>query len=200
MGGFLVALLFRAKRDNQTVSDAKSELADVSDLRMLSRTDLAELAKAQPDDPHVALAWMSRCVETNVPPPPECTAHFSRLLPRIVREGDAGQTGAAVLALSVRPGAVPASVLAETAARQEKAGQPQLAASLLDRAIRAPDCTDAIAEGAVFRSAMIQEAWFQNHAGALQGFEEFVRRWPMSPMAPQAQERAKVLKARLGTP
>lgn len=196
LGGFLVALAFRAKRDDPVVSDAKSELADANDLRALSKFDLSRLAMSQQDNKDIALAWMSRCVEYGGIPPQDCVEHFLKHARILAREGDIDQVGPAFFNLSEVQGRVPSNVLFDVGVRLEKEGRPQLAVPLLERVLRAPDCTDSIAEGAVFRLGMAQEAWFQNHAKALEWFEYFQQRWPMSPMEPQVKERVRVLRQR----
>lgn len=196
LGGFLVALALKAKRDDPTVSDAKSELAESSDLRALTKFELSKLALGQPDNQDVAMAWMSRSLEYGNRPAPDCTTHFLKHARGLSRTGDVDQVGAAFFNLSETPGAVPAQVLFDAGVRLEREGRPQLALPILERVLRAPDCTDSLAESATFKLGMIQEAWYQNHARALELFEEFDRRWPLSPMEGQVKERIRVLRGK----
>lgn len=198
LGGFVVALALCAKRDDATVSDAKSELSESSDLRALTRLELSKLAGSQPDNQEVALAWMSRSLEYGNMPQQDCVDHFLRHSRAVSRSGDVDQAGSVILQLSDVPGRIPAQVLFDMAVRLEKEGRPQMAVPLFERCLKAPDCNDSLAESATFRLGMVQEAWFQNHAKALELFQEFVVRWPMSPMEGQVKERIRVLQAAVG--
>lgn len=191
LGGFVMALVLRARRDDATVSDAKSELADVNDLRALSKYELSKLAEVQPDNPDLALAWISRSTE------PAAVAFFKRHLNVLARTGDIDELGSALFNLSEQPGVIPAHVLFDVGARLEREGRPQLAVPLLERCLREPDCTDSTAEGAVFRLGMVQEAWFQNHAKALEWFTYHQQKWPFSPMESQVRERVAVLSGKV---
>ena len=196
LGGFLTALAFRAKRDDVEVSDAKSELSDASDLRALSKTELGKIALSQPTNEEVALAWMTRSLEYGNRPQQDCVNHFLKHSRSLARTGETDQVGAAFLNLSENPSTIPASLLFDVGARLEKEGRPQMALPLLERAMKAPDCSDTIAEGASFRIGMLHEAWFQNHAKALEWFEYFYQRWPMSPMEAQVKERIRILRGK----
>lgn len=197
LGGFLVALAMRVGRDDVVVSDAKSTLTDVGDLRVLSKHELGQMVGSQPNNAELALAWMNRSLQYGSLPGADVTQHFLRHGREIVRNGDIEQVGAAVFNLSQQPGAVPAQLLLDAATRLERESRPQLAKPLLERAISAADCTDAVAESAIFKLGMIEEAWFQNHAKALELFQEHARRWPMSPMDAQVKARIAVLSSRI---
>lgn len=197
LGGFVAVLLLRAKRDDVVISDAKSELADSSDLRSLTKYELAQLARAQPDNPDVALAWVGRCLTYGGAAEPEAIDHFCNHARHLAREGDIDQVGAAMFALSEIPGRIPAHLLLDAAIRLEREGRPQFALPLLERVLKAPDCNDSLAEGAVFRLGMINEAWYQNHHKALEWFQEHQRRWPFSAMEGQVKDRIAVLSAKV---
>ena len=197
LGGFLVALALRAKRDDPTVSDAKSELADVNDLRALSKYELSQLALAQPDNPDLALAWLCRTMDHGGIPPHDAVSHFLKHAKVLARTGDIEQVGQAFFTLSQTSGQVPAAMLLDVGTRLEREGRPQMALPLLERALQSPDTNDAVAESAVFKLGMLQEAWFQNHTRALELFREHQSRWPMSPMEQQVKSRIAILSTKV---
>lgn len=197
LGGFLAVLALRAKRDDLVVSDAKSELADSSDLRSLTKYELAQLARVQPNNPDVALAWVGRSMQYGGVADPAAVDHFCKHAQHLAREGDIDQVGAAMFSLTETPGRIPAHLIFDCAVRLEKEGRPQFALPLMERVLKAPDCSDSVAEGAVFRLGMIQEAWFQNHHKALEWFQEHQRRWPFSAMEAQVRDRIAVLSAKV---
>jgi membrane associated rhomboid family serine protease len=197
-GGFLLAILLRGKRDDADVGEAKSVLSEgEGDLRILTRGQLADLAKAEPNNPKVALAWMQSGLHDGRAPLPECLEMVQRLWPQILREGDPKVLSEVALALALRPDVLSARQMMDAALLVEKAGHPQVALSLLDRSRSAPGSTDGDQENAVYRMALINEAWFQNHTQALALLEEHAARWPMSPMAGQVAERLRVVRAKV---
>ena len=196
-GGFLLALLLRGKRDDSDVGEAKSVLSEgEGDHRLLTRGQLADLAKAEPNNPKVALAWMQSGMHDGRAPQPECLEMVRRLWPQILRDGDPKVLSEVALALALRPDVLSARQMMDAAMLVEKAGHPQVALTLYERSRTAPGSTDADQETAVFRAAMIQEAWFQNYVQALALLEEHQSRWPFSPMAGQVAERLRVARAK----
>lgn len=199
--GFLLMFVFRAKRDDEHTSEAKATLHDTKDYSALTRMQLGDLAKTQPDNADIALHWMQAALRQNpAAVPPECVAMFGRHLPALVRDGQDLQTIGAVLGqLSQKPGAVPAGYLITFSLRLEKGGQPQPARQLLESVRKDPTASEQDHEAATFRLAGIAEQWNQHWDLALSLYREFLQKYPMSPIAGTAQSRVKYLENKIAT-
>lgn len=197
LGGFLVALALRATRDNVAVSDAKSNLAEVDDLRILGRVELAEMAKVQASDPEIALAWINRSMEYGATPDQASIAHFKKHLPNLIASGRVEHAGLIIMKLAEDPRCIPATLLYDAALKFESMGNPNMALNLLDKCVRQPDCTDSLADGAVYKLGQINEAWHNNYAKALEWFRYHQQRWPFSPMEVHVKQRIQILEQRI---
>lgn len=196
LGGFLMAMLLRARRDSSEASEAKAMFADVKDLSMLSAWELADMHRANPTDPLIALHWMTRC-QRDGRVPDECHHAFRVLLPAMVREIEAPAVGFVVAAQFPTPGQIDPSLLLDLGLRCERAGEFHLAIRLMDFAVASPGVRPDIVESALYRIGVLSETAVANPQRALQAYDEVVRRFGISPMGDQARERARQLRQRL---
>lgn len=194
-GGFILCMLFRPKRDSRTASDAKAMLAETDDLALLSRIELQEMAKANPDDALLTMHWMTRSIHDQRVDS-ACRDAFIRLLPRMIEEQPASAVGSCLLAF-VRTGhPVSTRMLVQVAAACEKDIQPSLGLKLYETAWADPNLALVDRESILFRVAIICETSLGNEPRAVASYQEIIRGNPMSPMAEKARVRLKALQAR----
>ena len=194
LGGFLLCAAFRPKRDNRVASDAKAVFAETKDLSLASAQELSHIYAGNPNDTHVVLTWMYRCIrEQRIDP--KCKAEFFRLLPKMMTEQPAGSVGSCLLALNDPPGSLPARTCISAASNCERSGESNVALKLYETAWQSSDITPSEQESALFRVALLCERNFQNFPRAIATYQEVVSRFPMSPMADQARTRLKALSA-----
>lgn len=199
--GFLLVFIFRIKRDDEHVSEAKATLHETKDYSTLTRMQLGDLAKLQPDNPEIALYWMEASLRQNSSSiPPECVACFTRNLPTLVRDGKDLQTLAAVIGtFGQTPGAIAPGYLITLSLRLEKEGKPQNARQLLEAVRKDPKASEQDRETATFRLAGIAEQWNQQWDVAASLYREFLQKYPMSPFAGTAQSRLKYLENKIAS-
>jgi membrane associated rhomboid family serine protease len=193
-GGFLLCAMFMPKRDSRTASDAKAIFAETKDLSLASNIELSEIQRSNPDDPHVVLTWMYRCIRENRIDP-KCKEAFFRLLPRMLEEQPPGSVGSCLLSLN-EPGApatIPVRTLIQVASACERAKEAGVALKLYEMAWQCHDISPSEQEMALFRVAMLCERSFQNFPRAIATYQEVVNRFGMSPMADQARIRIRAL-------
>lgn len=197
LGGFLVCMAFRPRRDSAEASEAKAMVSDVGDFGILSARELASVAQSSPEDPFIALHWMYKSQKDMYGVKPECLASFQRLLPRMLREmEDPLSVGSCIAGLLHKPDAIPLPLVIDCAGRLERHGHYMLAIQLYDHVVRAPAARPADVESAMMRTAILCETALQNHQRALGTYHEIVRRFGVSPAADQARMKAKALEAR----
>lgn len=197
LGGFVVCLAFRPRRDSAEASEAKAMASDVGDFGILSSRDLASIAGSNPDDPFIALHWMYKSQRDPYGVKPECLASFQRLLPRMLREiEDPASVGGCLTGLGQNLETIPLALIIDCAGRLERHGNYMLALQLYDHVIKSPRARPDDVESAMMRSAILCETALQNHARALGTYHEIVRRFGVSPTADQARQKAKALEAR----
>ncbi|MCB0826491.1 MAG: rhomboid family intramembrane serine protease [Armatimonadetes bacterium] len=192
LGGFLCALLLRVKRDDEYVSEAKSTLAEAKDLSMLTRIQLRDMCSVQPDDSLLAHHWMYKS-QQSPPVTDECIQHFMKHLPNIVREGDGASAAACVAGLIDQGTVFDNKVLLDCAGAAEKSGATSPAIKLLTTIRNSQHATSDDLETATFRLASIYEQWMNNPHKALELFQEYQHRWPMSPMESVVRQKISVL-------
>ncbi len=192
-GGFLICALLRPKRDSETVSQAKATLSETKDLRTLSRAELAELHKVQPDDTTIALNWMHRSLRDPMGVRPECQAAFVRLLPKMMKEHEVGTIAQCLPFVLATPGAVKPTLVADIAQQMERLSDNTLALRLYETVLADPNSREGDLEVATYRIGILCESAFSNYARAYQCYEEVARRWPMSPFAEQAKVRMAIV-------
>lgn len=196
IGGCLMALLLRAKRDTAEASEAKAMLSETKDLGVLSPRELAAMHNANPTDPLIALHWMHKSIRDPYGVKPECQAAFMALLPKMLRELDAGPVGFCVSTLAMKPGVVPPALTLDAAHRLEKMGEFAISMRLYDVVARDPSSRPSEVESALFRVGILCETALNNPQRAAEAYREVVRRFELSPMADQAQARLKGMLAR----
>lgn len=197
LGGFLVALAMRPKRDSQDASEAKAVVSEAKDYSVLSSRELAAIAASTPDDPFIALHWMFRSLRDQYGVKPECVDSFRRLLPRMLREiSDPTSIGSCMMGLSNRPDVLPVNLIADCANRVERHGQFMLALQLHDQVIKHPSARPDDVEASMLRSAILCETALNNPQRALGLYYEISNRYGLSPIADQARTRAKAMESR----
>jgi len=200
LGGFLVCLAFRPQRDDEFVSQAKATFSDTQDLRTLTKTELAELARVNPANTAVVLNWMHKSLSQAGGVKPECQETFLRSIPKMMQEQEIGPIAYCVGALAQAPGVVHSRILIETASRLERVGDNLTAMRMYDLILKDPAASEGDQEAATFRVGLLAESAFSNYHQAMAAYQEVIRRWPMSPFAEQAAARLKVVSVRAVTP
>jgi membrane associated rhomboid family serine protease len=196
-GGFLVCLLLRPKRDDEFTSTAKATLAETKDLSILTRLELANLHKANPEDDAVILNWMYKSLREPGGPKPECSEAFFKYLPRLVQQQEIGAIATCVSALNMPPGTVKSNIVLDCAARLERANDNLSAIRMYEAVLKDPKAPDADLEAAMFRGGLLSEAAFQRFDSAKVAYSELLRRWPMGTFSDQARARLTYVELRL---
>lgn len=193
--GFLACMAFRPHRDSEMASESKATLAEVKDLSVLSRMELAELHLGNPSDPLIVLHWMDKSLRDPQGPSQDCVDAFFKQLPRMRREMDVRVLANPMLGLSSR-GLVKAREMVSLAGDLERAADNVSAIQLYETAYGAPDATEAEQETACFRFGLISENVLHDRERASACYAEVLHRWPMGPFAQQAQTRLAAIQGR----
>ncbi len=193
--GFLACVAFRPHRDSESASQSKATLAEVKDLGVLSRMELAELHLGNPSDDLITLHWMTKALRDPQGPNQACTDAFLKALPRMRREMDARVLAAPVLGL-VPQGLFKAREMVSLAGDLERAADNLAAMRLYEAAYGAPDATEAEQETACFRTGLILENTVHNRDRAAACYNEVLHRWPMGPFADQSKMRLAGIQSR----
>lgn len=194
-GGILVALAMRAKRDNETVSQAKATLHEAKDLSVLSPFELKHLAEVNPTDTTITLNWLHRGLRDSRGPSPESIAAFQKHLPQMLHEQPIGPVAAGMAALAATPGVIPPHLLMDAAMRLEKIPDAALATRLYGLVLADPSVSEQDAEAALFRTGLMYENHFLRKDEAAAFYQRLVVRFPMGPFADQARMRLRAMKA-----
>ncbi len=192
LGGFGLTYLFGTKTESFAESQARAGLDESTDVTALTRHEIEDLARANPESIEYTMAWLGRALETGGPPS-DALAQFSRLLPRAVRSADPDQLSFVLTRLAGIPGAVPAEHLLDAGLRLEREGRPIPAAALFETAASDQDGSDEIQQSATFHLALLRETWLHDAVGALGLYREHMAKWPTSPFEPQVRERIDFL-------
>jgi membrane associated rhomboid family serine protease len=195
LAGFVVCIAFRPPRDSEMASESKATLAEVKDLSVLSRMELAELHKVNPDDPFTVLHWMDKSLREAHGPNQECVDAFFRHLPKMRREMDARVLGNPILGLAHK-GLVKAREMVSIAGDLERAADNQNALRIYEAAYGAPDATEDEQETACFRCGLLYENVMHNLGRASACYAEVLQRWPMGSFAQQAKVRMTGIQGR----
>lgn len=195
LAGFLLCALCRPHRDSEMASQSKATLAEVKDLAVLSRLELAELHLGNPHDPLIVLHWMDKSLRDTQGPNQACLAAFEKAFPKMRREIDPRALAAPMLGLA-HLGKVRARDLIALAGDLERAADTQNALRLYEVAYGMADVTDAEQETACFRAGLLYENTALNAERAAGCYAEVLNRWPMGSFAASAQSRLKGLQAR----
>jgi membrane associated rhomboid family serine protease len=193
-GGFLTVIAFRAKRDSEMASEAKATLAEVKDYGVLSSRELAELAKARPEDALIALHWMSRSLRDTGGPKDECRQAFFSKLDRISREQPPESVAQVLVGFMTDPGQVPPRIALDVALRAESGAAPQLALQLYDIVLRSGKAERQDALMAILRAGILCENRMGNLPRAIAAYEEVIKHDGVGPLGEQARHRLDSLK------
>lgn len=191
--GVVLCCACRPKRDSAFVSEAKATLAETHDFRTLSRMQLHDLHLTQPNDPEVLVHYVSSCIGDGRQVEPETWTRFLAALPAMIPTCEPARMNSIVLWSLSTPNPVPPRHVQAFAARCEQEGLPQYAFTLYDRVARDHNATPADWENSLFRMAALRERWFNDKTGAAHLYQVFLQHYPMSPLAPQVQERLRVI-------
>lgn len=194
--GLVVCVAFRPHRDSETASESKATLAEVKDLGILGKLELAELHEGNPSDVLITLHWMDKSLRDAFGPNQACIDAFFKALPRMRRELDPRVLAAPVLGLAAK-GLVKAREMVSLAGDLERATDNVNALRLYECAYGAADATDADQETACFRCGLLLENVVHDRDRASACYAEVLHRWPMGPFAPQARTRLDGIKARV---
>jgi hypothetical protein len=186
-------MAFWPRRDNETVSEAKATLAETKDLSTLSRIELAELHRCNPEDTTVILNWAFRSTPEPGGIREDCREAFMAALPRMLAEQEIGPIATALSFIAEDPKKVQTGVLLSVAARLERVPNPVMANQFYDMVQKHPDATDDDLQASAFRIAMLAEASFNDYERAWAWYQHVLDRWPMGHLAPQAKSRLEVL-------
>ena len=163
---------------------------------MLTKTELGEMAKVQPENAHIAHHWLYKWVNGGGRIPTDCLDHAKKLFPVMLKEEDPTSLAGCIIGLGDNGEiATPAQII-DLAGKTEKDGNAQMARSLLNMVLKNPKARDSDLETAYFRLAVLEEAWFQGFARAEELLVEHQSRWPMSPFEQQVKTRLSVVAPR----
>lgn len=194
LGGLVVCVAFRPKRDNETVSEAKATLADTKDLRTLSRMELAQLHETNPSDTAVVLNWAHRSLREPGGIRPDCEGVFLSELPKLIRDHEVGPVASVLAFLAQDPKKVKPAVLLDVATRLERANDPGTANQFYDMVMKHPESSQDDLQAAAFRTGMLAEASFRDLRRAHAWYAYVVNTWPMGHLAPQAKARMEIVE------
>ncbi len=189
LGGFLLCIPLRPRRDSARASEAKATLSETKHLGYLQGHQLGDLHKANPEDPLVVLHWMDQSLRSVQGPGQEVVDAYFKLLPRMLKELDILPVASSLLNLMRFPGMVRSRELLEAAARVERAGEPTLAMSLYEATLQSSGVSASDLEIATFRIAVLCDGPLKNPARSAQCYQEIITKWPMGPFADQAKAR-----------
>jgi membrane associated rhomboid family serine protease len=195
--GLSICLVMRARRDDEFTSTAKATLSETKDLGVLSRLELANLHRANPDDDAVILNWMYKSLREPGGPKPECREAFFKHLPRLLANQEIGPIAHCISGLNVPPGSVKSSVVMDCATRLERGHDNLSAVRMYEAVLKDPNADQGDQEAAMFRGGLLSEAAFQRFDAAQLAYRELLRRWPMSHFADQARTRLAYVEGRL---
>lgn len=186
--GFILCILCFPKRDSEMASDSKAVLAEVKDLGVLGRIELAELHRTNPEDVHVVLHWMDKSLREPRGPNQECVDAFFKHLPKMRREMDPRTLAKPIQGLAFH-GLVKAKEMVALAGDLERAADNVNAMRLYETAYGMPDATDEVQETACFRTGLLCENVMNDLERAKSCYTEVLQRWPMGSFADQAKVR-----------
>ena len=195
LAGFVVCMAFRPKRDSEMASESKATLAEVKDLSILGRMELAELHRVNPEDTLIVLHWMDKSLRESQGPNQACVDAFFKHLPQMRREHDPRVLASPIMGLSVK-GLVKAREMVSLAGDLERAQDNVNAMRLYETAYGAADATDDVQETSCFRTGLLCENVLHNADRAASCYHEVLHRWPMGSFAQQAKVRLTALQSR----
>lgn len=193
IGGFLVALVFRVKRDDSHASEAKASFSDMGTLFALPVYEVQQIAKSDPNNSEAALAWAWTHIHSGRPVTEECLAHFERHVPALVRTKNVREMADVLAEHAGKTGRIHPRYAIDIGLRAEREAEPQSAMRLLESALMNPHLKGSDRETALYQLAMIHESWFKNYGAAANLYQLVMTEFGGSPMADQAAVRHKIV-------
>lgn len=189
----LMCLMFQPPRDDEHVAEAKAALADGNDYSLLWRRQLEDLARAQPDNPKIALALLVRAYEEEGQAKPEHLAAFKRHVRANLADPDQSEAmaKAACFLISKNPDGLDPADYVRIAQAQLNLRNVYPARTIYEGVRKLPNVPDAEMETATYQLAQIYDQWFNLPEAAYALYYEVYQRWPMSPVVPSMTERMK---------
>jgi len=181
----LAVLALRIPRDSREVSLAKESFSDGFGYEHVFATQLIEMSQHRPHDYALTHGIVWRCLRENKPLPSDQIERFRRHLPQLLESESHGQTiGKTVLALvRSHPDALFMHHVLAVAQRTAQAQDPHLALALYDWVRQDRRSRDDDVEAALLAIAQIHERQLGNRDVARMAYDEFLQRFPLSPMA-----------------
>jgi tetratricopeptide (TPR) repeat protein len=192
VGGFLIAAVYRTRRDSADASEAKATFHETKDLSLLSRLELSAMATANPDDPLLSLHWMNRSLNELSPPKADAIASFQRLLPMMIGHYPPQSIARCVHGLEGKL-SFPTNQLLELAKGLEQVNDLPSALKTYEMILVDTKASPADLEAALFRGGLACERMGRIHQ-AMAAYKEVVRRNPMGPFGDAARLRIEGLK------
>jgi len=199
LAGAIIAFALRARRDDQTTSEAKAMLHETKDLSVLSPHELQALAAADPSNTTITLNWAHRCLRDPRGMPAECRDTFLRQLPKMLKdhEHNISPVAAVVSSLAATPGTFKPHQLMDLATRVERIPDPQLAWMLYNNVLADPASMPQDREASLFRIGLLCENHFLRPQDAAAWYDRLLQEFPMGPFADQARMRLNKLRVRV---
>lgn len=195
LGGALVALALKGRRDSADAGEAHSTLTELDgDYRGLSRAQLAAVAQGSGGDWRPNFALVQADVLQGRPPDAQTVSRLERDFPTIVREADPRMYAPIVLMLVERGGLAPSAAV-DAGAALMRVHEFLRASELFEAALRTQRLPDADAESATFRLAVARSMNPATKDQAARLFEEVAERWPFGSFSGEALARAAALRA-----
>lgn len=190
-GGALICLIYRAKRDDEYVAEAKKTLAETKDYTLLWKRQLEDIINATPNDHKAALALVIRAYDENNMAKPEHLDHFKRNFRAMVADHSLdGQLSRAVVnIISKDPQTLSPGDYLLIAQAQMKARTPLPARTVLEGVRKMPNVPDSEMEAATYQLAQIYDQWLNQPESAYSLYYEIYQKWPMSPLIPSLTTR-----------
>ncbi len=193
LGGLVVSIVLRGKRDSAAAGEALSILDEGSGLDGLTRSDLLALNKNSPGDLGALLALVRHDVSTGRQLPPDVLGRFVAAFPAIERTVPSHEFTGMVEILGAS-GTLPAEVHMAAGRAAERDRDLLAAQRAYSRALATPGLTEADAEFGVFKLAQLLEGTPVGRQSALAHYRDHARRWPMSPFHGQVRARIASLE------
>jgi membrane associated rhomboid family serine protease len=195
VGGLVLALAMRMRRDSEETSEAKAVLADAKDYSILSSRELEDLAEAQPDNTEITLHWAIVALKSSSTISPTLVERLHSQQQKLLTTEDEGSV-ARIFASFADMARIRPLFLLEAGRKAEQMGDPNTATQLYQKAFQSPLANEDDQQAAAFRNAMLMEAWHQNYVGAEDLYRWMLDRWPMCSLESQIRTRLAVVTPR----
>lgn len=192
IGGALMCLVFRAKRDSEYVSQAKATFSDTKDLSILSPSELAEMYRANPADTTILLNWVDKDLRSARPSDAAANAMMEKF-DAVLSSQPVRPVGSILLSLAIAGRQIPPVRMIQTAMKVEQDGDAMLAFKLYEATLKLnPGPEDQ--QAAVYRGAVLCENHMFNYPRAAHAYQWLIQTFPMGTFTEQAKLRLEALK------